>query len=55
MTACSFIGTAASVKSEITEFIRHFDIDEVIITSPIYDVNDKLYTIKAFAELMNEK
>ncbi|MCB9227493.1 MAG: LLM class flavin-dependent oxidoreductase [Chitinophagales bacterium] len=55
MTACSFIGTAASVKSEITEFIRHFDIDEVIITSPIYDVKDKLYTIQTFAELMNEK
>ena len=52
MTACSFIGTQATVKQEIEEFIHYFKIDEIMITSPVYELSAKLKSIKTFAEIM---
>lgn len=52
MTACSFIGTKETVKEEMEAFIKHFGIDEVMITSPVYDLKAKLKSIADFAEIM---
>lgn len=53
MTHCSFIGTKETVKAEISQFIQRFNLSEIMITSPIYNLEDKLYSIKAFSEVMN--
>ncbi len=54
MTACSFIGTEAQVKKEIAEFIKQFDLDEIMISVPQFHLDDKLSTITSFAEIMKE-
>lgn len=54
MTSCSFIGTKETVKREITQFIERYKINEVMISSPIYDHETKLKSIEAFSEVMNE-
>lgn len=52
MTSCSFIGTKEQVKTEISQFIKRFNINEIMATSPIYSIDDKLYSIEAFSEVM---
>ncbi len=54
MTACSFIGTKETVKTEIRQFIKRFNLSEIMITSPVYDIEDKLFSIEAFADVMKE-
>ncbi len=54
MTSCSFIGTKETVKREISRFIEKHEIDEVMISAPIYHLEDKLYSIEAFAQVMKE-
>ena len=54
MTACSFIGTKAQVKKEIAEFIKQFDLNEIMISVPQFHLEDKLSTITIFAEIMKE-
>lgn len=54
MTACSFIGTKETVKAEIKQFIQRFNLNELMITTPVYSIEDKLYSIEAFSEAMNE-
>ena len=53
MTNCSFIGTKETVKEEISQFIKRFNLSEIMITSPVYGLEDKLYSIEAFSEVMN--
>lgn len=54
MTSCSFIGTKETVKTEISQFIKRFNLSEIMITSPVYDIGDKLLSIEAFADVMKE-
>lgn len=54
MTACSFIGTKETVKAEIKQFIQRFDLNELMITTPVYSIEDKLHSIEAFSKVMNE-
>lgn len=54
ITSCSFIGDKEKIKIEVSAFIKEYDLDEIIITSPIYHLEDKLYTIEKFAEVMKE-
>jgi luciferase family oxidoreductase group 1 len=50
MTACSFVGSKAKVAAELQQFIAYSHIDEVMITSPIFNHQDKLKSLR----LMNE-
>lgn len=52
MTSRSFVGTKEKVKREIVEFINHFDLNEIMVSIPLFDLKDKLYTIDSFAEIM---
>ena len=54
MTAYSFIGTKESVKDDIQYVIKKLQLDEVIISCPIFPIEDKLKSIRYFAEIMNE-
>lgn len=54
MTRCSFIGSKETVKGQISSFINQFDLDEIMITSPLFYLEDKMFSLHAFAEIMKE-
>lgn len=54
MTSCSFIGTKETVKRELARFIERYEIDEIMISAPIYHLEDKLKSIAYFSEVMQE-
>lgn len=54
MTACSFIGTKETMKAEVQRFCDVLEVDELMITIPIYDYEKRKYSIQLFSELMNE-
>lgn len=54
MAACTFIGTKDSVKPKLKQFIQQLDLQEIMATSSIYDKEAKMYSMQAFAEVMQE-
>ena len=54
MTSCSFIGTRETVKRELSRFIEKYEIDEIMISAPIFDLDEKLKSIELFSEVMQE-
>lgn len=54
MMKYSFIGTKATVKHQVKEFIAQTQVDELIAVSHMYDADERLQSYKWFAELMNE-
>jgi luciferase family oxidoreductase group 1 len=58
MTSCSFVGSKKKLEIELKQFIEYTRIDEVMITSPIFNHEDKLKSIRIVKEVMdtiNEK
>lgn len=54
MTACSFIGDKNHLVKELHKFIDLTRIDELMITSPIYNHADKLKSLRIGWEVMQE-
>ena len=54
MLKYSFIGSKATVKTQIKKFMEQTKADELIAVTNIYDVNDRIYSYKLFAEIMEE-
>lgn len=54
MMKYSFIGSKATVKKQVKEFIEKTQVDELIAVSHMYDANDRVKSYKWFAEIMNE-
>ena len=54
MLKYSFIGSKATVKAQVKEFMEQTKADELIAVTNIYDVNDRIHSYKVFAEIMNE-
>lgn len=57
MTACSFVGDKASITKQLKEFIDYTGADEIMITSPIYDMDAKLHSMdimKTVIDRINE-
>ncbi|WP_442588262.1 LLM class flavin-dependent oxidoreductase [Pedobacter sp. AW31-3R] len=52
MLACSFVGGPDKIKSEILDFMEQTKVDELMVTSNIFDLKAKLYSYQLFAELM---
>jgi luciferase family oxidoreductase group 1 len=52
MTACSFIGDKNHLVKELNKFIEYTKIDELMITSPIYNHEDKLKSLKISREVI---
>ena len=52
MIAYSFIGRSATIKKNIQKFIEENALDEIMITSNIYDQQAKLYSFELFANVM---
>ena len=54
MTSCSFVGDKKHLVKELKKFIDFTKIDELMITSPIYNHADKLKSLKIGMEVMEE-
>lgn len=54
MLSYSFIGDKETVEKQIQNFLSTHHADELIVTSPVYSLDDKLNTITKFAEIMQQ-
>ncbi|RKS53081.1 luciferase family oxidoreductase group 1 [Gillisia mitskevichiae] len=54
MLKYSFIGSKATVKAQVKEFMEQTKADELIAVTNIYDVNDRIRSYELFAEIMQE-
>ena len=54
MLKFSFVGSKATVKAQVKEFIEKTKADELIAVTNIYDINDRIRSYELFAEIMKE-
>lgn len=54
MTKYAFIGTKATVKEKIKNFLEATQVDELIAATHVYDAEDRRKSYAAFAEIMRE-
>ncbi|QHS64135.1 LLM class flavin-dependent oxidoreductase [Chitinophaga agri] len=54
MLKYSFFGSKETVKKQISQFLDETKVDELICVSPTYAIEDRLKSIRLFAEVMNE-
>ena len=54
MLKYSFIGSKATVKAQVKEFMEQTKADELIAVTNIYDVKDRIRSCELFAEIMKE-
>jgi luciferase family oxidoreductase group 1 len=55
MLACSFVGSAETVRRELSEFIEQTGVDELIVASAIYDHSARLRSYEMLADLLGPK
>ena len=53
MLAISFIGGPEKIRTTMQEFVSETQIDEVMISSNIFDHEAKLYSVQLFSEILN--
>lgn len=53
MMKYSFIGDKQKVKAETESFLKATQVDELMVVSNMYDIEDRIYSYKLFAELMD--
>ncbi|KQK26178.1 hypothetical protein AR438_11415 [Chryseobacterium aquaticum] len=54
MLKYSFVGTKEKVKEQTKAFLEETQVDELIMVSTIYDINDRIKSAKLFAEVVKE-
>lgn len=54
MLRFSFVGSKATVKSKLKNFIAATDVDELITACATYNLDDRLRSVQLFAEVMDE-
>ncbi len=54
MLKYSFIGSKATVKKQVKDFLKQTQVNELIAVTNIYAHNDRLKSYELFAEIMNE-
>lgn len=54
MLSCSFIGSKAKIKEELTDFLEEIEADEIMMASYVYDHGERLKSHQLFAEMMQE-
>ncbi len=54
MLKYSFVGSKATVKTHIEAFLKETQVNELMIVCPTYALEDRLKTIRLFAEVMGE-
>lgn len=53
MTACTFVGEKSHLIKEVKKFLNYTQVDELMITSPIYNHQDKLKSLKIAKEVLD--
>lgn len=54
MTACTFMGSNAKLAIELKEFITYSGVDELMISSPIFNHQDKLKSLQILKEVIDK-
>jgi len=54
MLRYSFVGSKSTVKNKVKDFLVQTGVDELIAVSAMYDIQDRLKSVRVFAEIMNE-
>lgn len=54
-TACTFIGDKENINKNINQFICDFEINELMVTTYAFDIEDKLNSYRILAELMQNQ
>lgn len=54
MLKYSFVGNKATVKKQIQAFIEETQVDELIVVSTIFDIEDRIKSTVLFADVMKE-
>ncbi|MBP0902371.1 LLM class flavin-dependent oxidoreductase [Mariniflexile gromovii] len=54
MLKYSFVGSKATVKAQVKEFLEQTQADELIAVANIYNVDDRIRSYELFAEIMRE-
>lgn len=54
MLKYSFVGSKETVKREIQDFLKETAVDELIVVSTMYNVQDRLKSTRLFGEVMTE-
>jgi luciferase family oxidoreductase group 1 len=54
MTACSFVGSKQTLIAELKEFIHFSGVDEFMISSPIFDHQAKLKSVRLLKQLIDD-
>jgi len=54
MLAYSFIGSAESVKSDIEQFLEQTEADELMVSTYIYDHEQRLRSYEILADVMSD-
>lgn len=54
MTAGSFFGDEATVARNLKQFIDRYQIDEIMMSCPIYSSDQRLHTMEKFASIMRK-
>lgn len=54
MLKYSFVGSKQTVKTQIQAFLEETEVNELIMVSTTYAIEDRLKSTRLFAELMNE-
>lgn len=54
MLKYSLVGSKETVKRKLQDFLRQTEVDELILVSTVYDLEDRLKSIRLFGEIMTE-
>ena len=54
MLRYSFVGSKSTVKNSIKDFLLLTGVDELIAVSAMYNIQDRLKSVRVFAEIMDE-
>ncbi len=54
MLKYSFVGSKETVKKQVQEFLDETGVNELIAVSNMYDLNDRIKSVKLFAEIIKE-
>ena len=54
MLKYSFVGSKSTVKEKVKDFLLLTGVDELIAVSAMYNIQDRLKSVRIFAEIMNE-
>jgi len=54
MLKYSFVGSKQTVKQQVQAFLNETKVDELIVVTPTYNLEDRIKSVQLFSEVMNE-